>query len=225
MSAATFVRLSKNAKIGDAAATYSATATCPPCPLKDGKGCYAEDGNVGFTTRRLNKAAQGKTPLQVARDEARAIDAGRPLPIPLRLHVSGDCRTLKATEVVAAAAGRYRDRGGDVAWTYTHAWRRVPRKTWGRVSALASCDRPEQAVAAREAGYAPAVTVARHLASATVSHGVRWIACPAQLRGVTCVECRLCMDADKLFEQKLGIAFAAHGTKERKLQKRLPVLG
>lgn len=223
---AVFVELSKNAKVGPAAATYAPTnASCPKsCPLA-GRGCYAEGGHVGLVTRRLNEAAVGATPLQVAKAEAAAIDSGRAFGQALRLHVSGDCRTEPAARAVSAAAVRFRMRGGGQVWTYTHAWRRVPRVAWAGVSVLASCDRPSQGLAALARGYAPAVTVSHHTSErATVSHGVEWIPCPNQTRGVTCTECRLCWNADVRERAGQGIAFAAHGEKGRALAKRLPVL-
>lgn len=223
---AIFAELSRNAKTGPVAATYAPTnASCPQsCPLA-GRGCYAEGGRVGLVTRRLNAVAAGRTPLQVAKAEAAAIDAGRAFGQALRLHVSGDCRTAPAARAVAAAATRWRKRGGGHVWTYTHAWRRVPRGAWAGISVLGSCDRPEQGLAALKRGYAPAVTVAHHTSDrATVLHGVEWIPCPNQTRGVTCTECRLCWSADLRERNGQGIAFAAHGEKGKALAKRLPVL-
>ena len=223
---ATFVELSRNAKTGPAAATYAPTsATCPKsCPLA-GRGCYAEGGHVGLVVRRLNAAAEGHTPLQVAKAEAAAIDAGRAFGQPLRLHVSGDCRTEPAARAVSAAATRWRMRGGGQVWTYTHAWRRVSRGAWAGVSVLGSCDHPSQGLAALSRGYAPAVTVSHHTSDrATVAHGVEWIPCPAQTRGVTCSQCRLCWNADVRERAGQGIAFAAHGFKGGQLARRLPVL-
>lgn len=186
---------------------------------------------MGLVTRRLNAnataTAQRATPLQIARAEAAAIDAGRVFGQALRLHVSGDCRTDAATRVVAAAAARYRRRGGGPVWSYTHAWRRVSRGAWGdSVAILASCDRIDQGAAALARGFAPAVTVATHTTDrTTTSAGVNWIPCPAQTRGVSCVQCRLCWHANELRDRRQGIAFAAHGAKERELRARLPVLG
>lgn len=56
--------------------------------------------------------------------------------------------------------------------------------------------------------------------------GTRMIPCPQQTKGgdVTCVECRLCLDADGLMARNMGIAFAAHGASVRKVRARLPVL-
>lgn len=78
MTAAILVLDSQNAKIGArVAATYvSIRASCPSsCPLR-GAGCYAQDGHVAFTTRRLDQAAVLEGPLSrrdVAEQEAAAI--------------------------------------------------------------------------------------------------------------------------------------------------------
>jgi hypothetical protein len=155
------------------------------------------------------------TPARLARAEARAIDAltgDRPL----RLHVVGDCRTRTAARIVAQAAERYRRRAGRPVWTYTHAWRAVPRADWGCVSVLASCETPAQAAEAMEAGYAVALLVADFPSEAAFAHaGLRVIPCPEQTRGTTCRDCRLCWDDRRLHAAGLVIGFRAHGQGRR----------
>jgi hypothetical protein len=57
------IERSEDAKLSDpdgfgVSATYVAQQTCPAdCPLMDA-GCYAETGNVGIHTRRLNQQAK-----------------------------------------------------------------------------------------------------------------------------------------------------------------------
>lgn len=209
MNVAIFVPVSANSKIGMAAATYASThATCPKCPLK-GHGCYAEQGRVGLTVRRLNDAAEGVSRLNAAKVEAQAIDTGACVPgLPLRLHVSGDSATTQAVRILSAAAERYMARGGGQPWSYTHAWRKVHRESWGKVSVLASIERPRDALRVIARGYAPALIVAKHAsAEAYVKDGVKWIPCPAQTLKRTCTDCRLCLDADALRRRTAGIAF------------------
>jgi hypothetical protein len=56
---------SEDAKLSDpdgmgVSATYVSQETCPAdCPLLN-NGCYAEIGNVGIHTRRLNKQAKSR---------------------------------------------------------------------------------------------------------------------------------------------------------------------
>jgi hypothetical protein len=237
-----YVSASGNSKIGRAAerdaridTTYAPiVASCPSsCAMRPGTGdgtCYASLGRVAGVVRRLEAHDAGRyDSATVARAEARAIRAsygGGPVPAgrPLRIHSSGDARTPYAARTIGAAATDRARRGGGQAWTYTHAWRDVPRSAWGPdVSVLASIDSPDDVGAVRAQGYAPARVVARHAsARAWVADGVRWIPCPAQTReGTTCADCRLCWRADALAARGAGIACAAHSQRSRVLSDRL----
>jgi hypothetical protein len=222
---------SSNAKIAGNArvdATYvSIGASCPKdCPLR-GEGCYAQLGRVALQVARLDASGDAR---DAARDEARAIDraydgAKVPRGRMLRLHVSGDCRTASAARLVDQAVGRWQSRGGGIAWSYTHAWRIVPRAAWKHVSMLASMERLAEGAAALASGYAPACVVAEHPADgrAFERDGVRWIPCPQQTRGVACTDCGLCLDARGLVDRGSGITFAAHGA-ARKVKRVLELI-
>jgi len=241
---AIFVPESANAKIksvrgnGKVSTTYASVATsCPSsCELRNA-GCYAQNGPVGFTTRRLDRGATRSAPTLTAKQEARAIDcafSGRDVPQDgvkggrdLRLHTAGDASTPQAARILGAAAKRWKARKGGDVWTYTHAGASVPRSAWGEhVSVLASVDRVEDVPAMQAQGYA----VARYVASfpsdkSWVEAGVRWVACPAQTREDTgCADCRLCMDSEGLRARNVGIAFSAHGTQANKIKRRLTVV-
>ena len=236
---AKFISNSKNVKIAGkfkVAATYAPIRqSCPPtCELKN-TGCYAQQSYVGMINRKLEAGHAGDSPLMVAKSEAAAIDAGFPKGVPqdggrgqgrpLRIHVSGDCRTIGGAKVVAAAARRYTQRGGGPVWSYTHAWRRVPRSAWEGVSTLASVKGIQDILEAREQGYAPAMVVPEHKDDRKYRVGnFHFIPCPAQTRDLACTDCRLCFDADKLLERKQGIAFAAHGSKTKEIKRRLKVV-
>src|SRR5579864_6624029 len=201
-------------------ATYASIKhTCPDtCSLK-GKGCYAQTSFVGMVNFRMQRRARGASALEVARAEAQAIDAayeGKRFPQgrALRLHVSGDSRTIKGTMLLNNAVGRWKHRGGGDCWSYTHAWRNVPRRTWSNVSVLASVDNASDVQAARAQGYAPAIVVSEHSSDKAYQlsgSDTTFIPCPNQTRGVGCTDCKLCFKADWLFETNRGIAFAAHG--------------
>lgn len=204
---------SGNAKLGDAATTYAAQPSCPlSCPFLDGGGCYAETGRLGmFVTRPLNEAAASSdaTLLDVALAEAEAIDSLTPIGgRPLRLHTVGDCSTDEAARIVSAAAERYMECGGGQVWTYTHAWRVVARASWGRVSVLASCETPADVVRAHGRGYATAMVV-DSFESDRLHDGV--LPCPQMTRGVSCSDCRLCMDDQGLRDRGYSIGFEVHG--------------
>lgn len=225
---------SGNEKTGAIAATYTGSGrTCVDCPVKSTGACYYESG---FRTRslnaRLNEAAkeQKASIIRIARAEARAIDglltSGRVTGRALRIHVGGDCPTEEAATIVSAAARRFVERVKAPAYTYTHAWRRVSRKAWKGVSVLASVETLKDAKKALRRGYAPALIVERHDGDrATVVDGVRLIPCPAQTRDdVTCNQCRLCMQADKLHSMRAAVTFAAHGTGAKKTREILAAL-
>lgn len=236
------VETTENRKTGPVSVTHVSQASCPrSCPLFD-NGCYAEVGPQGFITSRLNDSDVTR-PDVIARQEAEAIDSltgDRPL----RLHVVGDCRTPAAARIVAAACERYKQRSNpwkaprptplmralghppaeqDV-WTYTHAWRDVERTDWGSVSVLASCETAAQAEEAHARGYAVALIVPQFAQDGAYDLPgtlLRVIPCPWQTRGVTCRECRLCWDSERLHREGLVIGFAAHGSQRNSVLETL----
>jgi hypothetical protein len=227
---ATAVEKSRNSKVGNVSATYVALRSCPDsCALK-GRGCYAELGKVGMTVRRLDAQASlwGSDGRDMARAEAKGID-GLSGKRPLRLHVSGDSRTAVNAAIVADAADRYTARYGQPVWSYTHAWRDVPREAWGGVSILASVESLADASRALDEGYAPAVVVAEHPADGKAwrsGEGIKVIPCPAQTReSVTCDACKLCFSADRLHATRSAIAFSAHGGRTAQVKRTLVYQG
>jgi len=222
MKAVTAVEVSKNAKTGLVSATYSSQNSCPKsCPLR-GEGCYAESSKAGITTRRVNQGT-AKTPLAIAREEALAIDTLTGA-LDLRVHVVGDCKTPAAAKLVAAAMARHRRKQGRRAWTYTHAWREVPRKAWLGESVLASCDSPDQVREANARGYAAAIVLDKFASEKayTTEEGLRIVPCPNQTsRGLTCLECGICMNADALFQRGFTVGFEAHGSGKNKIIARI----
>lgn len=215
-------------------ATYtSIKATCSPtCPLKQDGTCYAMNSFVGMHVNRLDKRARQHSPLKLARAEAQCIDEayhGGKVPDgrDLRIHVSGDSRSIKGTRVLAKAVDRWLGRGGQSAFSYTHSWAHVPRATWGQTSVLASIESVDQVAAVRDQGYAPALVVAEHYTDKVYTipgSSVQWIPCPAQTRNVHCADCRLCMRSDWLLESNHGITFAAHGIRTQKLKRHLKMI-
>ena len=157
---------------------------------------------------------------QVPQDGARG---GRDL----RLHIGGDASSEKAAQRLAWAVETWRYRGGGAAWTFTHRWREIHPGAWGEISALASVESAEEAEEARRRGYVPAIVVERFPSRRAFRiRGMRddVIPCPNETSGgaVTCVECRLCLDAPALRRRGKAIAFAVHGLGASKV--RLPVV-
>ena len=129
----------------------------------------------------------------------------------MRLHVVGDCKNNQTAEIVSSACRDFTKRGGGKAWSYTHAWRKVCKSAWDGVSILASVDKLKHGKKALEKGYAPAGVVDKFpQEKAFVESGVKWIPCPAQTKGVTCTQCKLCWNAEMLREQGAGIVFQKH---------------
>jgi hypothetical protein len=206
---------SKNKKLGNVAATYlPIDQTCPnSCPLKN-NGCYAQLGNTGFQNIRLQKKMNGVSAYDIVRKEAREISAfgqkanGKAL----RLHVSGDVRTAKSAKLLSIAAEKW---DGKV-YTYTHAWKTIPRSAWGNISVLASCENITDAKQAMKCGYAPSIIVPNHISDKAYVHdGVKIIPCPQQTRGISCDKCKLCMNDKTLKNQNAAIAFAVHGVRKK----------
>ena len=206
-------------------ATYaSIAATCPDgCAFKS-NGCYVRHGATKRLSARLDIAAREFDADDVIELEATLIEKAYARGVPqdgavggrdLRLHVGGDISNERQAARLGTAATGWRARGGGAVWTYTHSWRDVRRTAWGSdVSVLASVERPEDITAANDMGYAAALVVPRFETTKVTSidaEGARGIPCPAQVTDRTCVECRLCLDADGLRSMKLSILFEAHG--------------
>ena len=214
---------SKNAKVGDVAATYAPISqTCPStCPLKD-NGCYAQSGNVGFKVRRCEEYSagmNGDTVATLEADEVCDMAPHAPQGHALRLHVSGDATTDYRARQMARGARAWIAATLGRVWSYTHAWRSVRREAWGPVSILASCESLSDVILAAERGYAAALVVAEHPADGRAYRhetGVKVIPCPSQTRDVKCTECRLCWDDAMLLRQGACIAFAAHGASKKR---------
>jgi hypothetical protein len=206
-----------NRKTGPVNVTHASQASCPKdCPFY-GQGCYAEEGVQAFVTRRLNRAPERRAE-RIARREARAIGALKDPTKPLRLHIVGDARTDRAARILATAARQY---SGPV-WSYTHAWRRVARSSWGSVSVLASCETVSDVLEARTRGYAAALVVDR-MPERTEALGseLAGIPCPAQTRDLQCIDCRLCFRDQALLAGGRVILFEAHGSGARKVRAAL----
>lgn len=237
MEGAIYVTNSGNTKLstsGKVDTTYvSINKTCSnKCSLKN-KSCYAQSSFVGMVNNRLNLEANQLSALEVARAEAKAIDMSYsssiiPKEKYLRVHTSGDSKTIKGTKLINNAVKRWKKRGGTLAWSYTHSWGNVKRSHWSEISVLASIDNVKQVKFARKQGYAPAIIVPYHKTDKSFllkGSNIKWIPCPAQTRDkVTCESCKLCMKADWLFDTKRGIAFAAHGIRKESLKRQLKVI-
>ncbi len=199
-----------------ASATFISTQTCAKDCLYRQEGCYAKEGRLGVVALPLlNVAALGLSADEILEEEAHQIDLSFPgsawptsfSRVPdngdggkrdLRLHVAGDVAgSVAAVERLARAAKRWKQRGGGEIWTYTHDWRRVPRRAWGVINVLASVETPAEIADARERGYAALLTVEKLKGRSfyEVAPNTLAVPCPGVTSGgkITCVECRLCL--------------------------------
>jgi hypothetical protein len=218
------VEQSENAKLGRISATYAPQQTCPStCPLIN-NGCYAERGLVGIITRRLNRTARAtkkglaKLRILLAEQEAEKIRnlSGKNN---LRVHVVGDCATPTAAKIIGRAMVRHETRRwGQAAWTYTHAWRKIPLAAWQGARVLASCQTPAEVKQALAKGYAAALITPVHPTNKVYQYGgLNILPCPAQFktdgkRTVTCEDCTICQNPAMLRARNLVLGFQPDGT-------------
>ena len=206
------VENSNNKKLGGMSTTYASLQSCPKdCPFLRSKSCYAMHGPLNILRERLcGKRANSK--LTIARQEARAIDAlsGR---WPLRIHTVGDCSTPAAAKTIAKAAQRFMAKHNESAYTYTHAWRSVPRKAWGPVSVLASCETVEEVRQAQKMGYVATLVLPKFAKrTAHIVGGPRVLPCLKQTGASrSCLDCGICMKEGTLRKTGLTIGFKVHG--------------
>ena len=216
------VEVSHNAKVGLSSGTYaSQVSTCPDsCPLKpkldgqgkvlESKGCYANGSMVALHSSRLNQA-KDQSPRKAQRQEVKAIEdlSGN---LDLRVHVVGDCVDDSHAKALSKAMASHRKKKGKAAWTYTHNWRKIKSSSWKGESVLASCDSLSQVKEAGKLGYSSAVIVdSFDSPKVYVKEGVKLLPCLYQTKGIQCVDCRLCLDSNKLTRLGLTIAFVPHG--------------
>ena len=191
------------------AVTMASQHSCPAsCPFMNA-GCYAETGNMRFSTGRLNAYGE-RAPEAIAADEAAGIRAlsGEN---PLRLHVVGDAKTDEAAAELASASAEYHARHDQPVWTYTHAWRTVDRASWGNVSVLASCESPAEVQEALDRGYATAMVAPDADSIPERIAGTKPVVCPQQTGAQRdCESCRLCTH-DQRLRGKATVVFLAHG--------------
>ena len=212
------VEISLNDKIGPVSTTYATQESCDrSCPHYD-NGCYAEVGMVAIHGRKLNKAYNSQTPEEIAIEEANAIKnlTGN---LDLRVHTVGDCRTPESARIVSDAMRRHRKKAGRKAWTYTHAWRKVPVENWQGESVLASVETVADAKEAMQSGYPVAIVVEEFDSTKPyIKDGIKILPCPAQVtKGKQCVSCRACMNGDSLLRTGTTIGFVPHGVQKKKV--------
>jgi hypothetical protein len=206
-------KLTTEPKLRPVAATHTSQWSCPhDCPFMNA-GCYSEVNHQRFVTARLNSSGY-LPPEEIAQLEAIEI-RGLAGYHPLRLHVVGDCKTPQAARIVAAAAMEYQRRHDAPVWTYTHAWRDVPREAWSGVSVLASCETIEDVQEAHAAGYAVERTVTTWSEAQPIEcadgRTLKPFKCPQQIgTRPDCEACKFCF-RDSAWQDTAYLALLGHG--------------
>lgn len=206
-----------NSKTG-APGTYRPVGkSCPTCPYSPTTGngsCYASGGKVAMQAQRAT------TDLASSIYSAAAVMVhARRSGTVARLHVSGDFGEsvvdldyvdglIDAAHAVNDASGM--PRGTVVAWSYTH---HVDGDWRARLAAAGIAVRLSDKVGEWGAVVVPFSDVVQLRAT-----GTRIAKCPAQLRDVKCIDCRLCWE-----RPEVTIAFDPHGARARKASEASPV--
>jgi hypothetical protein len=201
--------------------------TCDPgCPAK-GDGCYAEQNpsvirqtNAGygipdmvvhvFAVRVMTAALVHHG---VAKDGGRSGDEGRDL----RLFGSGDVRTDEDAKRYAVYNQDRRNAGGGVTFGYTHSWHYIFRQSFGGIVMLASIHSAEEIAEAQQRGYAPFLLWAADAfpngdkAFKLPGSDATFVPCLEQTRKIPCVQCRLCLDDQKLLKENRVPVVLLHG--------------
>lgn len=226
----TVLNSTQSKKVGDVAVTYAPIQSCPKsCRFLD-NGCYAQQGHCGFTFRRLSNAVNSlkdSRPKNIALAELEGILAlsGDK---PLRLHISGDCRTPEAAKILAFGAAKYKEKHNQPVWTYTHAWKDIPRKAWGNISVFASCETMKEVQLANNRGYAVCMTRYKPFDKGFFYNndpeGYWMLPCKEQVSGITCSNCHYCFKDEYHLQNKNILCFFSHGTQKNKINNILKSL-
>jgi hypothetical protein len=222
----TAIEKTRSQKVGDVSVTYAPVQSCPSTCRFLNNGCYAQNGHCGFTFRRLSNALKSKArvrPSEIAKAEAKAI-TGLSGARHLRLHVSGDCKTPEAAEILSNAADNYIKKHNKRVWTYTHSWDVIPRHKWGNISVIASCETFDEVKKATKSGYATCLTRYKPFDKSFMWNGYKMIPCLEQTRGINCDKCMLCMKDEMLLRNKSIVCLFSHGSQKNKINKTLKEL-
>ena len=231
-----FVANSANAKLGGMPTSYGPKQTCPStCPLK-GKGCYANDGHVRLIWDRVTRGDSG-TPWPEFCQQVQALERGRIW----RYGTAGDLpghnnRIDHGMLERLVSANR-----GKLGYSYSH---KPVAPVKGKVTAVVAAANRKAIRMACENGFMvnlsadglceadklakyglPMVSVVPANTSDvfTTPKGLRGIVCPAQTRGLTCLQCKLCARPERAKSMpgtagSMIIGFKPHGPGAKKVE-------
>ncbi len=200
---------SGNSKTGFATVTYRTQETCPTtCPLYQ-KGCYAKGRIFGIPERYVPE--EDNPEYAQVRELVQLMPKGGIF----RANVSGDVLDASGEldEGYASALSHVAiNRPDTEVFSYTHAWRKLKPDFAPGVTFNASTESAAGIEEAAAAGWPTVVTDPgpddpTSLIGQTIA-GRKVVQCPAQTKGLTCEQCRLCARPNR----KSTVAFAVHGS-------------
>lgn len=215
---------SENAKTGNVPTAWigpsieEARKTCDGCPLLETSTCYAHNGTPRTGAGMIYKTAKWRPKAYTLKA---ALKGAHPKARFVRMTGLGDLARIGKRE-------RQRDlreirASGFGVLGYTHFWREA-RGADLREEMMASCNNPQEADEALNAGWIPAAIVPEaDGAFYTTPGGAKLVVCPAQRKPgkVTCNNCGLCDRHSPAWEARKvdGVAFIAHGVAQRRLRE------
>ena len=203
-----FVPESGNTKTGKMSVSYTTSETCARrCPFMD-KGCYGK--NFPCCLQWKKAAVKGVAPEELA-DVVKSSKHSEVI----RHNVAGDIAVPGTSDVDASLVDclvkAYR---GLKAYTYTHCSivskniEIVKKAMQAGFVINFSTENVADAKKAMQAGCNAVIACASMSANVVEKDGVKIVRCPATYReGVHCVNCGLCMQANR----KFAVAFPVHG--------------
>ena len=224
---------SMNKKTGNMPVTFSPRSTCPDaCPLK-ANGCYASSGRINLVWGRVDRRETGWQWPEFIR-QLSTIERGRIWRFATTGDLPGTDDKLDADKVMDLVRVNYQKMG----FAYTHfsvtKTKTVPQKV--------ATHKLKTLRAANDKGFivnlsANSMEHADRLAPLglplvclvpettpdkfTTPGGLQGVVCPAQTRGLTCRECKLCAQPARATHQPgtagcIVVGFKPHGAGTRK---------
>jgi len=209
--------MSGNIKTGVMPVTSSSKDTCPTtCPLRGGKGCYAENH---WSNIQWDKLSDGKTKSGMSFRELATSITKLPKNTLWRMNEKGDLShndgKIDADKLSEIVTANKRKKG----FTYTHhlptvgdniALIRKANEDGFTINLSANnIDQVDEYMA-----YGVPVVTLLPMDAPIVSEtagGVKVVVCPEETKGIKCASCGLCQKADRNFV----VGFRAHGTRKK----------
>ena len=231
---------SKNTKTGNIIQSYSSQSSCPvSCPFKE-SGCYAKSIRTSKVWERADNREDKRftgcqDDLANALTGALWLDKGDRDEVMFRHNIAGDMAIAGTDKfdiatylsmVAAIITANYRLKGVGSpkhikAFTYTHCSCSVNDRDCMRLLkdymlVNISCETVNEAAITRGRGLNAVLTSINpeEDIAALKAKGIPAVQCPAQTKGITCKECRLCSR-----DRESVVLFEVHGQSKGKARR------